>query len=96
MLVFESDQVLERVKKFGDLFEPVLKLKQKLPLLKALQQLQGGAEGKAISHKGRADIALRPSYGGARAQAPQVTSGAQRRATRKTGVGKRRTSLTAS
>ena len=40
LLVFESDQVLERVKKFGDLFEPVLKLKQKLPKVEALQQFQ--------------------------------------------------------
>jgi bifunctional non-homologous end joining protein LigD len=31
LLVFDSEQVLERVKKHGDLFEPVLKLKQKLP-----------------------------------------------------------------
>jgi bifunctional non-homologous end joining protein LigD len=31
LLVFTSDQVLQRVEKFGDLFEPVLKLKQKLP-----------------------------------------------------------------
>lgn len=38
LLVFTSDQVLERVKKSGDLFEPVLKLKQKLPPLTALGQ----------------------------------------------------------
>jgi bifunctional non-homologous end joining protein LigD len=31
LLVFDFEQVLERVKKHGDLFEPVLKLKQKLP-----------------------------------------------------------------
>jgi bifunctional non-homologous end joining protein LigD len=31
VLVFEADQVLDRVKKMGDLFEPVLTLKQKLP-----------------------------------------------------------------
>ena len=31
LLVFTSDQVLERAQKMGDLFEPVLKLKQKLP-----------------------------------------------------------------
>lgn len=31
LLVFEAKQVLARVEKFGDLFEPVLKLKQKLP-----------------------------------------------------------------
>ena len=30
-LVFESDEVLRRVDQMGDLFEPVLKLKQKLP-----------------------------------------------------------------
>ena len=31
LLVFEAPQVLERVEELGDLFEPVLKLKQKLP-----------------------------------------------------------------
>jgi bifunctional non-homologous end joining protein LigD len=36
-LTFESHQVLERVDQFGDLFEPVLKLKQKLPPLKAIE-----------------------------------------------------------
>jgi bifunctional non-homologous end joining protein LigD len=30
-LTFGPDQVVARVKKLGDLFEPVLKLKQKLP-----------------------------------------------------------------
>ena len=37
LLVFTSDQTLARVEKQGDLFEPVLKLKQKLPKLEALQ-----------------------------------------------------------
>lgn len=32
-LSFVTDEVLRRVEKFGDLFEPVLKLKQKLPAL---------------------------------------------------------------
>jgi len=36
LLVFTSDQALQRAEKFGDLFEPVLKLKQKLPPLTAL------------------------------------------------------------
>jgi bifunctional non-homologous end joining protein LigD len=40
LLVFDSQQVLARTKKFGDLFEPVLKLKQKMPALTALQALQ--------------------------------------------------------
>ncbi|HME32657.1 MAG TPA: non-homologous end-joining DNA ligase [Terriglobales bacterium] len=46
LLVFESDQVLERVKKFGDLFEPVLKLKQKMPKVEALEEFQGREESK--------------------------------------------------
>jgi bifunctional non-homologous end joining protein LigD len=33
LLVFEAGQVLERVQKLGDMFEPALKLKQKLPEL---------------------------------------------------------------
>jgi bifunctional non-homologous end joining protein LigD len=31
LLVFDSGQVTERVERLGDLFEPVLTLKQKLP-----------------------------------------------------------------
>jgi bifunctional non-homologous end joining protein LigD len=38
-LVFTSDEVLKRVAKRGDLFEPVLELKQKLPPLESLQSL---------------------------------------------------------
>ena len=41
LLVFDSDQVLARVAKQGDLFEPVLKKKQKLP--KSLVEATGGA-----------------------------------------------------
>ncbi|MGZ7100275.1 MAG: hypothetical protein ACXVJ8_17525, partial [Candidatus Angelobacter sp.] len=35
LLVFESNQTIARFEKMGDLFEPVLKIKQKLPDLKA-------------------------------------------------------------
>ncbi len=35
-LVFTSDAVLRRVEKHGDLFEPLLKLKQRLPALRAI------------------------------------------------------------
>ncbi len=35
LLVFESSDVVKRFEKMGDLFEPVLELKQKLPDLKA-------------------------------------------------------------
>jgi len=41
LLVFTSDEVLKRVEELGDLFEPVLKLKQKLP---AAESLEGLAE----------------------------------------------------
>jgi bifunctional non-homologous end joining protein LigD len=34
LLVFEASDVLARVEKIGDLFAPLLKLKQKLPKLK--------------------------------------------------------------
>ena len=46
LLVFESDEVLARAKKYGDLFEPVLKLKQRMPLVEALQKLEAGASAK--------------------------------------------------
>jgi bifunctional non-homologous end joining protein LigD len=38
LLVFEAGQVLDRVGKMGDLFEPVLKLKQKLPKLAGIAE----------------------------------------------------------
>jgi bifunctional non-homologous end joining protein LigD len=41
LLVFEAAQVLKRVEKMGDLFAPVLSLKQKLPKLAGLEKSQG-------------------------------------------------------
>jgi bifunctional non-homologous end joining protein LigD len=43
LLVFDSAQVLERVQEHGDLFAPVLKLKQKLPPIEALAGIDPGA-----------------------------------------------------
>ena len=101
LLVFESDQVLERATKFGDLFEPVLKLKQKLPKVEALQQFQGGA---AVSAKGGAtqraasvnDGAAattgrirREAKGGASIE-PQSTKGGAARQKQPKGVAKKR------
>ncbi len=43
LLVFEAEQVLKRVEKMGDLFDPALKLKQKLPKFPGLQ---GGGSTK--------------------------------------------------
>jgi bifunctional non-homologous end joining protein LigD len=37
LLVFEAEQVIKRVEKLGDLFEPTLKLKQKLPRLSGVE-----------------------------------------------------------
>src|SRR5208337_1469462 len=47
LLVFEAPQVLERVAKMGDLFEPVLMLKQKLPKLAGV----GAEQPKAAESK---------------------------------------------
>jgi len=44
-LVFTSDQVLKRVEKSGDLFEPVLKMKQKLPSIEKLTAVAPPPEG---------------------------------------------------
>ncbi len=41
LLVFTSDEVLKRVDKFGDLYEPVLTMKQKLPKIEELTALDG-------------------------------------------------------
>ncbi|MGZ4829156.1 MAG: non-homologous end-joining DNA ligase [Candidatus Angelobacter sp.] len=53
LLVFTSDKVLQRVEESGDLFEPVLKLKQKLPPLTALGQSapQPVVPARAANHK---------------------------------------------
>jgi bifunctional non-homologous end joining protein LigD len=51
VLVFEAPQVLERVQKMGDLFEPLGKLKQKLP------KLSGIETGQAEAIKAGLDIA---------------------------------------
>jgi bifunctional non-homologous end joining protein LigD len=47
VLVFTSDATLKRAEKSGDLFEPVLKLKQKLPPLKALSEFGATSSPKA-------------------------------------------------
>ena len=51
LVVFEATQVLERVEKYGDLFEPVLNLKQKLPDIQEIL-----AKGK-VGEKKQLDIA---------------------------------------
>jgi len=55
LLVFESNEVLGRVKRMGDLYEPVLKLKQKLPPLGALRGL--GEVGTQVAPAARSKAA---------------------------------------
>ncbi|HEV3036208.1 MAG TPA: non-homologous end-joining DNA ligase [Candidatus Angelobacter sp.] len=51
VLGFISDQVLQRVEEMGDLFEPVLKLKQKLPPIESLQEFAEGATTEVVDAK---------------------------------------------
>ncbi|MGC2694164.1 MAG: non-homologous end-joining DNA ligase [Candidatus Angelobacter sp.] len=53
LLIFTSDEVVKRVEKFGDLFAPVLKLKQKLPALQTLEQPETYIKEPARSAKAR-------------------------------------------
>jgi bifunctional non-homologous end joining protein LigD len=55
LLVFESQQTLDRVQKMGDLFAPLLQLKQKLPKLAGLRegQADAGERGLAITAQAR-------------------------------------------
>jgi bifunctional non-homologous end joining protein LigD len=65
LLTFVSDETLKRVEKMGDLFEPVLKLKQKLPRIVALEKLGAQVEGKGRPTKARLErIASGSSRGG--------------------------------
>jgi len=44
LLVFEASQVLDRVQQMGDLFEPVLAVKQKLPKLAGIAEAAPATE----------------------------------------------------
>jgi bifunctional non-homologous end joining protein LigD len=49
LLVFEAQQVLQRVEKMGDLFAPLLKLKQKLPALAGIGEAPAASKGLEIA-----------------------------------------------
>src|SRR5580700_2610065 len=55
LLVFEAPQVLERVKKMGDLFEPLLTLKQKLPKLAGIAEIEPPAAKAGLELAAQAD-----------------------------------------
>ena len=87
LLVFTADQALKRVEKLGDLFEPVLKLKQKLPKLESLEvDAQGVTRAKSAPGRKTAqgESKLRTAETGkrkptaSRAAAPRKTGSAKR------------------
>ena len=53
LLVFEAGDVLKRVEKMGDLFEPVLHLEQKLPMLAGVDQPAPAKEPKRTIRRRR-------------------------------------------
>ena len=78
LLVFDSEAVLERAKKYGDLFEPVLKLKQKIPPLSALGA-QAGAPARSVTKPRHQEKAT-----------PKTTVKAKRAATKKPAATRKR------
>jgi bifunctional non-homologous end joining protein LigD len=59
-LVFEASDVLKRVEKMGDLFDPVLKLKQRLPQLAGLGAETERETEAGVSIAAQADTRTRP------------------------------------
>jgi bifunctional non-homologous end joining protein LigD len=55
LLVFETQQVLQRVEKTGDLFAPLLELKQKLPKLTGVGEAEAPAPSKRVEIAAQAD-----------------------------------------
>jgi len=60
LLVFEAGQVVSRFEKIGDLFEPVLELKQKLPDAKALMATAAAAPPTEIAAQAEERKPARP------------------------------------
>jgi len=80
-LVFESHEVLERVEKNGDLFEPVLRLKQKLPSLNALMgKMPSGSRGSdTAEHSRRSQKPSKRLVRTSRSPSPRSARSAQER-----------------
>ncbi len=86
LLVFESDQVLERANKYGDLFERVLKLKQKMPRVENLQQVGIGVAAKSVPTTKGASVAMKAKKKPFAARAKTKVSGAKKAASRRESV----------
>jgi bifunctional non-homologous end joining protein LigD len=72
LLVFESSQVLERAGKQGDLYEPVLELKQKLPAIVELQRVVSGMSLK-VETAARSTRSAKPAAKTARKKSASPT-----------------------
>ena len=81
LLVFDSVQVLERVKQHGDLFEPVLKLKQKLPPISALANIDPAAAVATKPVKRTTAARERQKVMGAKEAAPPTGAAKSKRKT---------------
>ena len=60
LLVFEAKDVVKRFEKMGDLFEPVLELKQRLPDLKKAGVVPAAPKGIEIAAQAEEDLAEPP------------------------------------
>ncbi len=78
LLVFDSNQVLARVEKQGDLYEPILKLKQKLPKLSALHELFESGDLKLGGDEVHVEAPAKPPRT-PRVKPPAPTKGSARR-----------------
>jgi bifunctional non-homologous end joining protein LigD len=77
LLVFKSDQTITRFEKMGDLFAPVLKLKQKLPQLSA--QAVTKDQGEPIEIAAQSDERKPPKRAGTKTKKSAKTGGKKRR-----------------
>ena len=68
-LVFTSDEVLKRVEKIGDLFGPVLKLKQKLPPVEALGEIGDASHPAGRTSTRTSTASTKPAKTGSRSRA---------------------------
>jgi bifunctional non-homologous end joining protein LigD len=73
LLVFQASEVLRRAEKFGDRFEPVLTLKQKLPSIAKLQQVFGPGDDAKLAR------APRSKRSSAKSAAKKKSAGKKRR-----------------
>ena len=76
LLVFESNQVLKRAEKLGDLFAPVLKLKQKLPKLAGIGEGAAQAIATGLEIAAQAGVKSRVKRPAA---SPRASAGKRRR-----------------